>query len=160
MIFSASMRRLTSSLLGLSSRQFFLLMLVFGSYLIPPGFLLSDHKIIGFECLFVVFRQNRGIIEKKLLAISWAIKHFRPYLCGRKFEIYTDHWPLTWLLNVKDPNSRLVRWRLLLEEYEYEIEYRAGRKRQVADALCRIQPQLWYDTPSQHPYDMFMRSCE
>jgi hypothetical protein len=47
--------------------------------------------------------------EKELLAIVWAIKYFRPYLYGCRFKIATDHKPLTWIMNVKDPGSRLLR---------------------------------------------------
>lgn len=64
--------------------------------------------------------------EKELLAIVWSCKHFRPYLYGRKFIILTDHRPLQWLFSVKDPGSRLVRWRLKLEEFNYEIKYKTG----------------------------------
>jgi hypothetical protein len=71
---------------------------------------------------------NYSTVEKELLAIVWACKHFRPYLLGRKFHIVTDHKGLTWIFNVKDPSSRLIRWKLLLEEYEYQIEYRAGKQ--------------------------------
>lgn len=83
---------------------------------------------------------NYSTTEKELLAIVWSVKHFRPYLYGRKFKIITDHKPLTWLMNVKDPGSRLVRWRLLLEEYDYEIVYKQGKLNQNADALSRIKP--------------------
>lgn len=64
---------------------------------------------------------NYSTTEKELLAIVWSVNHFRPYLFGRKFKIVTDHKPLVWLFNVKDPGSRLMRWRLKLEEYQYEI---------------------------------------
>jgi hypothetical protein len=47
--------------------------------------------------------------EKELLSNVWAIKYFRPYLYGRKFTIVTDHKPLVWVKNVKDPGSRLMR---------------------------------------------------
>jgi hypothetical protein len=67
---------------------------------------------------------NYATIEKELLAIVWACKHFRPYLLGCKFKIITDHKGLTWIFKVKDPSSRLMRWKLILEEYEYEIQYR------------------------------------
>lgn len=80
---------------------------------------------------------NYSTIERELLAIVWAVKHFRPYLFGRKFKIVTDHKPLTWLFSIKDPGSRLVRWRLKLEEYEYEIVYKAGKINTNADALSR-----------------------
>jgi len=81
--------------------------------------------------------QNYSTIEKELTAIVWACRHFRPYLLGRTFTIVTDHKPLTWMFSVKDPSSRLLRWRLLLEEFNYTIEYKAGKKNVNADALSR-----------------------
>jgi hypothetical protein len=71
---------------------------------------------------------NYPTVEKELLAIVWACKHFRPYLLGRKFQVVTDHKGLMWIFNVKDPSLRLIRWKLLLEEYEYSIQYRAGKR--------------------------------
>jgi hypothetical protein len=64
---------------------------------------------------------NYSTIEKECLAMVWACKHFRPYLLGKPFQIWTDHKGLTWIFNIKDPSSRLLRWRLLLEEYEFEV---------------------------------------
>jgi hypothetical protein len=60
--------------------------------------------------------RNYTTSEKELLAIVWGIKHFRPYLYGRRFKIVSDHIPLLWIINVKDPGSRLLRWRIKLEE--------------------------------------------
>ena len=67
----------------------------------------------------------------------WACRYFRLYLLGRNFTIVTDHKPPTWLFSVKGPSSRLLRWRLLLEEYDYTIAYKAGKKNVNADALSR-----------------------
>lgn len=78
-------------------------------------------------------------IERELLAIIWATKHFRPYLYGRKFYIYTDHRPLAWLNSLKDPNSKLTRWRLRLQDFDFEIIYKKGKQNSNADALSRIK---------------------
>lgn len=43
--------------------------------------------------------RNYPTIEKELLAIVWAVKHFRPYLYGRSFKILTDHKPLIYLFS-------------------------------------------------------------
>jgi hypothetical protein len=72
--------------------------------------------------------ENYSTIEKELTAIVWACRHYRPYLLGRPFTIVTDHKPLTWMFSMKDPSSRLLRWRLLLEEFDCRVEYKAGKK--------------------------------
>lgn len=61
-------------------------------------------------------------------------------ILGRKFKIQSDYQALKWLKNVKDPSSRLMRWRLRLEEYDYEIEYKNGKENTAADTLSRLYP--------------------
>jgi hypothetical protein len=90
--------------------------------------------------------RNYSTSEKELLAIVWSTKHFWPYLYGRKFKITMDHQPLTWIINVKDPSSRLLRWRLKLEEYDYEILYKKGALNTNADAHKRSKGRKG-DTP-------------
>ena len=53
-------------------------------------------------------------------------------------KIQTDHQGLTWLHNVKDPSSRSLRWRLRLEEYEFEVQYVKGKEKKAADYLSRL----------------------
>jgi hypothetical protein len=86
--------------------------------------------------------KNYTTSEKELLAIVWGIKHFRPYLYERKFKIASDHKPLVWIMNVKDPGSRLLRWRIQLEEYDYEIIYKRGAINTNADALSRLNTMV------------------
>ena len=78
------------------------------------------------------------ISEKELLAVVWATRYFRPYLYGRHFKIVIDHKPLTWIMNVKDPDSQLLRWGIHLEECDYEIIHKRGSQNTYADALNRI----------------------
>lgn len=93
--------------------------------------------------------QRYSTIEKELLAIVWAVKYFRPYVFGRRFLIETDHKPLQWLFSLKEPNSRLFRWKIKLSEYDYEIRYKKGAKNGNADALSRIEVNLVDDHEEQ-----------
>ena len=83
---------------------------------------------------------NYSTIEKELLSIVWSTKYFRPYLYGKKFIIQTDHRPLVWLMSLKDPNSNMLKWRIKLDEYNFEIKYKAGKLNSNADALSRLRP--------------------
>ena len=82
--------------------------------------------------------QNYSTIEKELLGLVWAIRHFRPYLYGRKFEVFTDHRPLVYLFTLTDPSSHLTKFRLALEEYKFDVVYKKGSENVIADALSRL----------------------
>lgn len=77
--------------------------------------------------------------EKEMLAIIWALNCLRNYLYGAaKLKIYTDHQPLTYALSNKNNNSKIKRWKAILEEYDYELFYKPGKCNVVADALSRV----------------------
>jgi len=59
--------------------------------------------------------------------VVWAIKLFRPYLYGRRFELVTDHAALAYLMRSKNLTGRLHRWSLQLQEYDFTIVYRPAR---------------------------------
>ena len=75
--------------------------------------------------------------RKELLAIVKAIKHFHPYLYGRRFVIRTDHAALQWLLSFRSPEGQVARWIHRLQEYDFDIQHRAGLQHNNADALSR-----------------------
>ncbi|CAG8835863.1 24155_t:CDS:1, partial [Cetraspora pellucida] len=70
----------------------------------------------------------------------WAVKYFRHYIHGSRFTLITDHKALQWLLNntTLNENKRITRWRLTLQEYQYDIKYRAGKRNQNADFFSRL----------------------
>jgi len=73
--------------------------------------------------------------ERELLAIVETLKEFKNILLGHKVKIYTDHKNLTW----KNFNTdRVMRWRLILEEFGPELIYLKGETNVVADALSRL----------------------
>lgn len=82
--------------------------------------------------------RNYSTIEKEALAIYFFCKKYRAYLLGREFVIITDHKPLQWIYSIKDPSSRILRWRLALAEYSFKVEYKKGSLNSNADALSRI----------------------
>ena len=87
---------------------------------------------------------NYNTTEKELLAIIFAVKHFRPYVYGQKFSLITDHRSLIWLDQLKDPTmgSRLARWKIKLQEYDYKITFKPGKVNANADALSRNPIEL------------------
>ena len=81
---------------------------------------------------------NYSTTEKEALAIVWAVTHLRPYLERKSFILRTDHSSLQWLMSISGDNPRLVRWRLRLAEFSFQIQYKPGRVNQAADALSRM----------------------
>ena len=64
---------------------------------------------------------NYATTEKEMLAIVYALEKFRSYLVGSKVIIYTDHAAIKYLLNKADSKPRLIRWVLLLQEFDLVI---------------------------------------
>lgn len=98
----------------------------------------NEHPVAYASRQLNTAEQKYGATEQECLAVVWAVRHFRCYLYGRKFKIVTDCQPLKWLMNVRDPSSRLARWNLLLQEYNFDIVHRPGKRNQNADALSRV----------------------
>ena len=82
--------------------------------------------------------QKGSATEREALAIVSAIKKCHPYLHGKKFTAVCDHKPLKWLLDTKEPTGKLARWAMILQSYDFEIQYRPGRANSAADGLSRI----------------------
>ena len=81
--------------------------------------------------------KNYSVTEREALALVSGIRHFRSYLYGVHFKVYTDHSAVRWLMQLKEPSGRLARWALLLQQYDFEIIHRAGLNNGNADALSR-----------------------
>ena len=75
--------------------------------------------------------------RKELLAIVNGLKQFRQYLTGRHFIIRIDHAALSWLRRTPEPMPQLARWLTFIEEFDYEIVHRDGKRHSNCDGLSR-----------------------
>ena len=66
-----------------------------------------------------------------------ACDKFRPYIVDSKVTVHTDHAAIKYLMEKKDAKPRLIRWVLLLQEFDLHIIDRKGVENPVADNLCR-----------------------
>uniref|UniRef100_A0A2N9H5I4 RNA-directed DNA polymerase n=1 Tax=Fagus sylvatica TaxID=28930 RepID=A0A2N9H5I4_FAGSY len=83
-------------------------------------------------------QMNYTTTEKELLAVVFALDKFRSYLMGTSIVVFTDHAALRYLLSKKDAKARLIRWILLLQEFNLQIKDKKGVENVVADHLSRL----------------------
>ncbi|GJU40726.1 reverse transcriptase domain-containing protein [Tanacetum coccineum] len=82
---------------------------------------------------------NYTTTEKEMLAVVYAFEKFRSYLIMNKSVVYTDHSALKYLFNKKDAKARLLRWILLLQEFDFKVIDTKGAENYAADHLSRLE---------------------
>ena len=70
--------------------------------------------------------------------VIFSLEKFRPYVLGSKIIVNTDQTSLKYLLSKKEAKPRLIRWVLLLQEFNLEIKDKKGSKNFVDDHLSRL----------------------
>lgn len=83
-----------------------------------------------------------SIVEKECLAAKWALDSLKYYLLGREFTLETDHKALMWLQRMKDTNSRITRWYLAMQPYNFSIQHVPGKDNLTADYLSRCASDI------------------
>ena len=86
----------------------------------------------------------------------YALDKFRAYLIGSDIVIFTDHSTLMYLLTKKNAKARLIRWVLLLQEFNLQIRDKKGVENVVADHLSRLT--IAHNTHNPPIYDEFLYS--
>ena len=87
--------------------------------------------------------RNYSTTDRELLAIVLAVKKFRVYLAGNRFDLITDHRALAWInqsLDLNDVQGRRGRWLEFLQQYPFNPVHRAGKSPELAmaDYLSRV----------------------
>ncbi|GJV39553.1 reverse transcriptase domain-containing protein [Tanacetum coccineum] len=77
--------------------------------------------------------------EKEMLAVVYAFEKFWSYLILNKSVVYTDHSALKYLFAKKDSKARLLRWVLLLQEFDFNVIDTKGAENLAADHLSRLE---------------------
>nr|GEZ74487.1 reverse transcriptase [Tanacetum cinerariifolium] len=82
---------------------------------------------------------NYTTTEKEMLAVVYAFEKFRSYLIMNKSIVYTDHSALKYLFAKKDAKARLLRWILLLQEFDFKVIDTKGAENYATDHLSRLE---------------------
>ena len=86
--------------------------------------------------------KRQSAVEREAAAIVEAVRKWRLFVIGRKFTIVTDQQAVSLIFSSghssKIKNDKLLRWRLELSEYQYDIHYRPGVDNVVCDTLSRV----------------------
>ena len=88
----------------------------------------ESHVIYYASKMYDEAQKNYTTTEKELFAIIFALDKFRSYLLGTKVIVFFDHAALRFLLTKKDAKPRLIRWILLLQEFNLEIKDKSGKR--------------------------------
>ena len=73
-------------------------------------------------------QRNYSTTKKEFLAIVFALENFRSYLLGTKVIVYSDHAVIHYLMMKKEAKPRLIRWILLLSEFDLGVKTKEGQK--------------------------------
>ena len=110
-----------------------------GSILMQEDSYGVDHPDSYFSKKFNKHQKNYSTIEKECMSLILALQHFEVYLTSSPSPnvIFSDHNSLIFIHKIKNKNQRLLRWSLLLQEYNLDIRLIKGKDNIISDALSR-----------------------
>ena len=78
------------------------------------------------------------IVEREALAVYWSINRCRVFLIGRPFTVFSDHKGLQYIFSNPNATPKVIRWRLNLSDFNFEVRYYRGSENLAADCFSRI----------------------
>ena len=101
-----------------------------------------DHPTYFASRQLVQAERNYTVTEREALGMIFLVQKFRHYLLGYKFVFHVDHDALKCMINKLQLSGRIVRWVLLLQEFNFTIQVRLGKSHANADHLSRLSDTL------------------
>ena len=84
-------------------------------------------------------QENYSTTKKEILEIIFACEKFRPYILGSHVIMHIDHAEIKYLMENKDAKPRIIKWVLLLQEFDIEIKDKKGGDNVIANHLSIIE---------------------
>ena len=113
------------------------------------GSVLSQKNEEGHDCpIYFSSRQlsgaekNYSVTEHEGLGMVYFVQKYRHYLLGYKFTFHIDHDALKYMVNKPQLSGRIARWVLLLQEFNFDVDVRLGKKHANADFLSRLSKEV------------------
>ena len=104
---------------------------------------MQDNHVICYELRkFKEHEKNYATHDLELATIVNALKMWRHYLMGRRFELRTYHCGLKYLFDQPTTNARKVRWLEFLCEFDFEMKHIKGKENKVDDELSRKMQEM------------------
>ncbi len=97
----------------------------------------TNHVIAFASRVLTPAEKNYSVTHLEILAVVWALKHFRDIIMGYEITVYTDHSPITEIFKGRNLSGRLARWYLTIQTYNPEIKCTKGSSKVVTDSLPR-----------------------
>ena len=98
------------------------------------------HPVAYYSKKLNTSQRKYSTIEKETFGLILALSHFEVYLSGSNspIKVFTDHNPLVFIHRYKSTNQRLMRWSLVLQEWDLNVQHIPGKENVVPDVLSWI----------------------
>ena len=102
-------------------------------------------------------KRTTQLQKNDMLAMVFACEKFRPYILGSHVIKHTDHVAIKYLMEKKNVKPRLIRWVLLLQQFDLEIKYKKRSDNVIANNLSKMEKPTEEEKGKKSPMSNFFR---